>query len=825
MKKNYFKIGRATMVAKLLVLLLASFISEAQVTLEAEVKVSDLGLHLNGDKVAANAPDNGDDDKYDRYFGSTITAKGDCIKSYGDYVFMTWYRGGKTDRHVMLTRYNTVTGSMATIEFPHRHTGYLNQWWIGEAHNAIAIGISPIDGTIHLLYDMHAYSANRPSNGSLANDYFRYSYSLPNTAGLPDADFTLDKFVQSSNGMYKHLKMPGIAPQSEFLELTYPHFFLNDDGDLFMWMRRGGHTNGMYKFIRYDASTGNWGNFVDFNSLNANRQPGIQYNWGLYGTIKYENGKIRIAYQRRLGNSQDKFSHQNGVYYAYSDNQNGVGGWNNHKGESFNTPLYDSDFIKVMEPGDYVQTTVKDKVHIVGGFDWTVTANEDVHIISRVKDNENNVTKYLHTYKPSGATDFITSEDFSGGEAVYTSGNSVFLIGLKNGRVFVEKAEGGTNNFTRVYEATTGKHFRHGRVHIANGKAYYYLMENLSGSAQPIYLQIIDLDIVQEPFRVALTNPSNGETVYTGETVQIAADAVDENGSISKVEFLVDGSYFGEDSSEPYFVDWAPAIDGSYTLQAVAYNGNNETVSSTEITVNAQTFDPTDLTGQVYRIKNVETGKYLESSTTSGDVFSSDYISGNDAINWTFVKSTVSGTEYYNIDSEVRGVLRGAGAGAGNAIISTTRSSPNTDVDKVWTAYYIQDEDVYRFAVKDGSNFLYHDAIDVFYNKTADITDTRSKWKVELASNAPLSLDDKELVSSSIKVYPNPSSKRFTVLLNGFNKASIVINDMLGKEVYRKTITKDRLEIENNGRFAPGLYLIKVVDDLQRVSHTKLVIR
>ncbi|WP_136482942.1 T9SS type A sorting domain-containing protein [Cognatitamlana onchidii] len=861
MKKSYAQKGARYRRVLILLLLAYSSTIAAQVVLEDEIKISDLGLHLNGDKVAANAPDNGDDDKYDRYFGANITAKGDCIKSYGDYVFMTWYRGGKTDRHVMLTRYNTVTGSMATIEFPHRHTGYLNQWWIGEAHNAIAIGISPIDGTIHLLYDMHAYSANRPSNGSLANDYFRYTYSLPNTAGLPDADFTLDKFVQSSNDMYKHLKMPGTAPQSEFLELTYPHFFLNDDGDLFMWMRRGGHTNGMYKFISYDASTGNWGNFVDFNSLNANSQPGIQYNWGLYGTIKYENGKIRIGFQRRLGNSQDKFSHQNGVYYAYSDNQNGVGGWKNHKGESFDTPLYDSDFIKVMEPGDYVQTTVKDKVHIVSGFDWTVTDNEDVHIISRVKDNENNVTKYLHTYKPSGATEFITSEDFSGGEAVYTLGNSVFLIGLKNGRVFVEKAEGGTNNFTRVYEATTGKLFRHGRVHIANGKAYYYLMENLSGSAQPIYLQIIDLDIVQEPFRVTLTNPNNGETVYTGETVQITADAIDENGSISKVDFMVNGTLFGEDTTEPYALDWTPDTKGAYTVQAVAYNANNETVSSNEITVNIKVVDSTDppcpelwLEPNVYKIATCdlsETELYMTINVTTGQLEWAAEITTAPAEAtqlWTVTNHRQPASGGY---VEITADLSALGAGPWTMIVDqSTYDGSGSDPEirvSARTGVPISDTSDENYGYDQFQRRKANGWTDAGNNALFAKPPGQGNFRYSVAPAAAgdqvrfqnggaisplryilvqtLSTEEFEDNSFLAKIYPNPAKDEFTILLNDENNARIVIYNMLGKIVYEDTITSNRLDIANNGRFNSGLYLIKITDDNQRVFHSKLMIR
>ncbi|SEQ78506.1 Por secretion system C-terminal sorting domain-containing protein [Hyunsoonleella jejuensis] len=510
----------------------------AQVILENEIKITDFGLHFNGSKVASGASNTGDNAAYDYFFGRNISAHGDCIKTYGDYVFMTWYRGPKADRHVMLTRYNTKTGTMATIEFPHRHTGYQNRYWIGESHNTIAVGVSPLDGTIHLLYDMHAYSASRPSDGSLANDYFRYSYSLKNAASLPDADFTLDKFVQNGTGGYKHLRMPGTAANSEFLSLTYPRFFQNDGGDLFMLMREGGNNNGMYKFIKYDASTGDWGNFIDFNRLNAKSQPGIDYNWGLYGDMKYVNGKLRIGFQRRSANNEDKYQYQNGVYYAYSDDQSGATGWKNHKGEEFSVPLWDADVIKVMEPGDYVQTTQKDKVYIVSGFDWTVTANEDVHIISQVRDLENNVTKRLHTYKPSGAADFITSEDFPGGAALYTSGNDVFIIGLTSSkRIFIEKAEGGTNNFTRVYEATSGRTFDHGVVHIDNGKVYYYLMENKSGSAQPLYLQIIDLGIVpQDPLAAnnftiqavgeTCASKNNGKLIITGNATHDYATTI-----------------------------------------------------------------------------------------------------------------------------------------------------------------------------------------------------------------------------------------------------------------------------------------------------------
>ncbi|WP_400077530.1 BNR-4 repeat-containing protein [Winogradskyella sp. R77965] len=836
-------------------------INFAQVVLENEVKITDFGLHFNGSKVPNTSSDNGSTTSYDYVFGRNISAHGDCIKTYGDYVFMTWYRGGKTDRHVMLTRYNTITGTMATIEFPHTHTGFQNKWWLGESHNTIAVGISPLNGTIHLLYDMHAYSISRPSDGSLSNDYFRYSYSIANAASVSDAEFTLDKFVQNGTGGYKHLKLTGNTPQSEFDGLTYPKFFLNDAGDLLMNMREGGHTNGMYKFSKYDANTATWSNFTDFNALGANSQPGITYNWGLYGSMKYVNGKMRIGFQRRSANNTDKFRLQNGVYYAYSDDQSGASNWKTHDGQSFSVPLYDADVIKIIEPGDYVQTTQVDQVYIVQGFDWTVTDNGDVHIISRVRDDEFNVTKNLHTYKPAGATDFITSENFSGADAIYTAGDDVFIIGLSSGRVKIQKTAGGTNNFTTVYQATTGKTFDHGQVHIADGKLYYYMMENASGSAQPLYLQIIDLDIAIEPFRVSLTNPFDDETYDVDETIQISADAVDENGSISKVEFLVNGALFGEDLSEPYALDWTPDTEGAYTVQAVAYNANNETVSSNEITVNIQVFDPTDqpctelwLEPDVYKIAtcglagselymtiNVATGQLewaaeittapakatqLWTVTNHRQPASSGYVeitadlSALGAGPWTMIvdQSTYDGS---GSDPEIR-----VNARTGVPISDT--SDTNYGYDQFqrrkangWTG----DGNNALFAKPPGQGNLRYSVTPAAAGDQVLFQNGGAISPLRYILAQALSTEEVEDNAFTAQIFPNPAKNEFTILLNAMTNANVIIYNMLGKVVYEDKMTSNRMDVSTNGQFKSGLYLIKVTDDNQRVFYSKLMIR
>lgn len=541
----------------------------AQVTLEQQVKITDDGLHFNGrnlDYGNVGSPDTSDD-TYDFFFGRNISAHGDAVKTYKHYVFMTWYRGGKNDRHVMLSRYNTNTGSVKTIEFPHQHTGFRGDPLVGESHNTIGLAVSPVNGTIHMVYDMHAYDNNN-HGGKFKDDYFRYSFSVAGAAELPDDEFTLDKFVKDTSSIsqgpddYKHLTMTGdLADRGNFSRLTYPKFFTTTDGTLLLYMRLGGNNNGAYVFNRYDAQAQKWSTFTKFNHNNQ-KSHGNEYNWGLYGNMKYVNGKLRVGFQQRSSDNNDKYKYQNGVYYAYSDHPEGFGDWKNHQGEDMTWPLVDSDEIKVFEPGDYISHHEENSVYIVGSFDWTVTEAGDIHIISKVRSTDRNRPDYeevyIHSYKPAGTDEFIISTEFTGASEIYTAGDNVYIVGLNNGRPYVEKAQGGTNNFVRVYEATEGTQFDHGTIYIRNGKVYYYLMERASGelkTTQPLHLQIIDLDLESEANAPDVSFPQASMTVDEGyEALSFTVNATSplQERSITQVDLYVNDTFIRTDSAEPF---------------------------------------------------------------------------------------------------------------------------------------------------------------------------------------------------------------------------------------------------------------------------------
>jgi hypothetical protein len=88
---------------------------------------------------------------------------------------------------------------------------------------------------------------------------------------------------------------------------------------------------------------------------------------------------------------------------------------------------------------------------------------------------------------------------------------------------------------------------------------------------------------------VSITSPSNGATV-TG-VVTVSASASDDSGTVSKVEFYIDGSSTpaASDSSSPYSYSWNTASltgGSSHTISAKAYDPSGNTqVSTVSVTI------------------------------------------------------------------------------------------------------------------------------------------------------------------------------------------------------------------------------------------------
>ena len=93
------------------------------------------------------------------------------------------------------------------------------------------------------------------------------------------------------------------------------------------------------------------------------------------------------------------------------------------------------------------------------------------------------------------------------------------------------------------------------------------------------------LTLVQNGFsEVNWTNPINGNVYYNLNPIALNVDAIDNDGTITQVEYFVNEVSIGIDIVAPYSLIWTPPAFGSFLLKATATD-NAGNVRSKEITI------------------------------------------------------------------------------------------------------------------------------------------------------------------------------------------------------------------------------------------------
>jgi pectate lyase len=85
---------------------------------------------------------------------------------------------------------------------------------------------------------------------------------------------------------------------------------------------------------------------------------------------------------------------------------------------------------------------------------------------------------------------------------------------------------------------------------------------------------------------ISLTSPTNNSTVCLGIAINLAANANDSDGSITKVDFYNGNNLIGTDNTSPYTFTFTPTTTSSLSLRAVATDNNGGVGNSSTITVN-----------------------------------------------------------------------------------------------------------------------------------------------------------------------------------------------------------------------------------------------
>jgi cellulose 1,4-beta-cellobiosidase len=80
---------------------------------------------------------------------------------------------------------------------------------------------------------------------------------------------------------------------------------------------------------------------------------------------------------------------------------------------------------------------------------------------------------------------------------------------------------------------------------------------------------------------VGLTSPTTGQSFAAGAAVPLAANASDPDGTVVRVEFLVDGTVVGIDATSPYTASATGLTGGSHTATARAVDNGNPALTTT----------------------------------------------------------------------------------------------------------------------------------------------------------------------------------------------------------------------------------------------------
>jgi len=233
------------------------------------------------------------------------------LLTFNGYQYTAWYHTSGNTQNVWLAR-RTVDGNNVG-EWQMFNTGseFLNgdesSW---DAHNVIAIGICPADGTLHLSWDHH-------------NNTLRYRRSIAGLCTTNTAAWGTGMLNVEQNWL--------VASGQTVGDVTYPEFTTTPTGGLVMNRRVGISGNGDQLLQAYVPITGsaggNWLGQRLFLARGGNYQGSTDRNAYINAVDFGPDGKIHVTWTWREGASTSNHD----ICYAYSED-NGVT-WRNNAGE------------------------------------------------------------------------------------------------------------------------------------------------------------------------------------------------------------------------------------------------------------------------------------------------------------------------------------------------------------------------------------------------------------------------------------------------------------------------------------------------------------
>lgn len=169
-----------------------------------------------------------------------IAFQTDILRTFNGYQYTAWYDTVGTAQTVWLARRTVTNTSVGAWQLFNTGSTFSNgdeSAW--NAHNVIAFGISPVDGTLHFAWDHHGHT-------------LRYRRSV---AGL----CTTNTAAWGTGGMLNAEQNWLVASGQTVTSVTYPRFLNSPANGLVFTYRTGSTSAGDHWLHNYLPGAGNWG--------------------------------------------------------------------------------------------------------------------------------------------------------------------------------------------------------------------------------------------------------------------------------------------------------------------------------------------------------------------------------------------------------------------------------------------------------------------------------------------------------------------------------------------------------------------------------------
>ncbi|MFC7335939.1 BNR-4 repeat-containing protein [Haloferula chungangensis] len=446
------------------------------------------------------------------HYNANISPRGDCVAVVNGYIFFGWYKGGMTNRNLMISRKKIGSGGWVTVQLPHKNTLIQpgNKW--GDSHSTISVGVSKIDGTVHIFYDHH-------------NDPLKYIVTKKNIAFAPDADFKLSNF-ESTRGYL----VPG-----QPITITYPKITTNADGEIILNYRKGSAVGGNEMVHVYNGAS--WS-----SNKQVTRGGGLPHvaeedkNYA-YGVPYFNNGNVYYAWSVRWAAKKDQGVLNEGVYLAKCG-PDMTSMWEDLNGVKHALPIQDYAPFLIDLPASNAGKGSS------GGPGLVVSEEGDVHV---TYDGRGSGSTYEYTYtRKAGETSFTKHNGTR--KTGLSWNNRFYTINASGSSIRITSGEPGSTNYVTELVHNTSRSFGVSASYIDDGKLVLIVSENKQSDKKDIYSYVFQLPSED-------LGPSSGLVAHWPMDEGTGTEVANVAGTSFTAE-IQNGATWGSDATRASFVSF-----------------------------------------------------------------------------------------------------------------------------------------------------------------------------------------------------------------------------------------------------------------------------